>query len=46
VLGQPRGRLYRECGLTLDRFYNDKGKALTLDELRQRSPDAFRAAGV
>lgn len=46
VLGPTRGKLYRDGGLTLDRFYNDKGKSLTLDELRQRSPDAFEAAGV
>ena len=36
----------REGKLTLDKFYNDKGDYLTLDELKQREASAFRKAGV
>ncbi|MCV4285089.1 hypothetical protein [Pseudomonas capsici] len=36
ILGPERGRLMREGGLKLTSFYNDKGKLLTLDELRER----------
>jgi len=34
VLGAERARLFREGGMTLDRFIDDKGNILTLDELR------------
>lgn len=46
ILGPTRGKLLREGGLTLDRFYNEKGKHLTLDELRKRDSAAFEAAGL
>lgn len=46
ILGATRGKLMREGGLTMDRFYNDKGRWLTLDELRKRDAEAFRRAGV
>lgn len=46
VLGPTRGKLLRDGGLDLDRFYSDKGKYLTLDELRQRDAAAFRRAGL
>lgn len=46
VLGPTRGRLFRDGGLALDRFYNDKGRYLTLDELRARDAAAFKRAGV
>lgn len=46
VLGATRGALLRSGGLTVDAFYNDKGRFLTLDELRARSPAAFSKAGV
>ncbi|MEA5670435.1 hypothetical protein VA602_03675 [Pseudomonas sp. MH2] len=36
ILGSERGRLIREGGLKLGDFYNDKGRFLTLDELRER----------
>jgi hypothetical protein len=36
ILGPQRARLMREGGLKLSTFYNDKGKFLTLDELRER----------
>lgn len=46
VLGPTRGKLMREGGLTMDRFYNEKGKFLSLDELRQRDAAAFERAGL
>lgn len=46
VLGETRGRLFRNGGLTLDRFYNDKGRYLTLDELKERDARAFERAGL
>jgi hypothetical protein len=46
ILGPARGRLMREGGLTQDRFYGDKGKWLTLDQLRERDAKAFAAAGL
>ncbi|MNH48431.1 hypothetical protein D3C79_1122880 [compost metagenome] len=36
ILGPERARLMREGKLKLDAFYNDKGKFLALDELRER----------
>lgn len=46
VLGATRGRLYRDGGLTLDRFSNDKGRWLTLEQLRERNAAAFKRAGL
>lgn len=46
VLGPTRGRLLREGKLTMDAFYNDKGRYLTLDELRARNAAAFARAGL
>lgn len=46
VLGETRGRLFREGRLPLESMYSDKGQFLTLDELRQRDAAAFRRAGL
>lgn len=46
VLGPTRGKLFRAGGLDMDRFYNDKGKFLTLEELRKRDASAFEKAGL
>jgi hypothetical protein len=46
ILGPTRGKLLRSGNLTLDRFYNEKGRALTLDELRARDASAFAKAGL
>ncbi|MCY1388618.1 hypothetical protein D9M71_33930 [compost metagenome] len=46
VLGPERGKLMRQGGLTMDRFYNDKGRYLTLDELKERDAAAFEKAGL
>lgn len=46
ILGKAKGQLYRAGGLTLDRFVDNKGRALTLDELRRRDASAFERAGL
>lgn len=46
ILGATRAKLFRDGKLPLDRFYNDKGKYLTLDELRERDAEAFERAGI
>lgn len=46
ILGPTRAKLFRDGGLQLDQFYNDKGKLLTLDQLQERSASAFREAGL
>lgn len=46
ILGPTRGKLLREGGLTLERFADDRGRWLTLDQLRERDAAAFRRAGV
>lgn len=46
ILGPTRGKLLRDGKLTLDRFYNDKGKFLNLDDLRARDAAAFKKAGL
>jgi len=46
ILGPTRGKLLRQGKLELDKFYNDKGDYLTLDQLRVREAAAFRKAGL
>ena len=46
VLGATRGALFRRGGLEIEQFANDKGRWLTLDQLRERDAAAFRRAGV
>lgn len=46
VLGPTRGKLYRDGGLSLDRFVDYSGREYSLDELRRRYSGAFEAAGV
>lgn len=46
ILGPTRGKLLREGGLALDRFADDRGRWLTLDQLRERDAAAFKRAGV
>ena len=46
VLGATRGKLLRDGGFTVDRFANDKGRWLTLDELKARDASAFKRAGL
>lgn len=46
VLGPTRLQLWKEGGITPDRFQNDKGRQFTLAELRNRAPEAFADAGI
>lgn len=46
VLGKAKAKLFREGGLTLEKFVDRKGKEYTLKELRSREPEAFRKAGL
>lgn len=36
VLGEKRGKLFREGKLRIDQFVDDRGRTLTLEELKQR----------
>lgn len=46
VLGSTRGALFREGGLTVDKFVNfNTHEPFTLKELRRRQPAAFTEAG-
>jgi SPP1 gp7 family putative phage head morphogenesis protein len=44
VLGVKKAQLFRRGKIDLDRFVDRNGKELTLDQLRQREPDAWEAA--
>lgn len=46
ILGPTRGALMRQGGLNLDSFSNDRGRYLTLDQLRERNKAAFVRAGI
>jgi len=46
VLGPKRAELFRSGGLKIDRFFNDKGQLLSLDQLRERDAAAFKRAGL
>ncbi len=46
VLGQARGRLFRKGGLSVDKFVDERGEVMTLDELRRVENDAFERAGI
>ncbi len=46
ILGPVRGKLLREGGMTLEKFANDKGQWLTLEQLKERDAMAFKRAGV
>ena len=46
VLGPTRAALFRDGGLSLDRFVNSNGGRLNLDQLRELNPAAFRNAGL
>jgi SPP1 gp7 family putative phage head morphogenesis protein len=44
VLGNAKGKLFRDGGLTADRFVDRAGNELTLDQLRAKEPAAWREA--
>ncbi len=46
VLGVTRAKLFRDGGLTLDKFVNHTGKLFTLDQLSAAHSAAFKAAGI
>jgi hypothetical protein len=46
VLGPTRAQLFRDGGMTLDRFVDNSGHEYTLDQLRQRDPAAFKRADL
>lgn len=46
VLGPARYELFSKGELSIDRFVDDNGKTLTLEQLKQREPMAFERAGL
>ena len=46
VLGVERAQLYRNGGLSINKFTDDLGRTYTLDELRRLEPLAFERAGI
>lgn len=46
ILGKTKGRLFRRGDLTLDKFVDESGRELRLDELAKLEPDSFRRAGL
>lgn len=45
ILGTTKGRLFRAGG-TLDKFVDNKGRTLTIDQLRQKHTELFSRAGI
>jgi len=46
VLGEDKAKLFRDGGITMDKFVNDRGQALTLDELKTKYPTAWAKADI
>lgn len=46
ILGPTKGKLFRDGGLTLDRFVDSKGREYTIEELRRKDAEAFKKAGL
>lgn len=46
VLGASRAALFRDGGLTVDKFVDEAGRSLTLDQLRAREASAFDKADI
>lgn len=46
VLGPTRAALFRDGGLTVDKFVDGSGNTLTIDQLRAQDADAFTQAGL
>lgn len=46
ALGETRAKLFREGGLTIDKFRDETGKTYTLDQLKQLEPLAFQKANI
>lgn len=46
ILGKAKGAMFRTGKLPMDRFYNDKGKMLTLEQLKVQEAAAYAKAGL
>lgn len=46
VLGKTKGKLFRDGGLPIDRFTDDRNRVLTLADLRRIESEAFDRAGL
>lgn len=46
VLGKTKGRLFRQGGLKIEGFVDRRGNELTLSQLAETNPQAFRRAGL
>lgn len=46
VLGKTKGKLFRKGGISLDKFVDRNGSELTIEQLRDRIPGAFKKAGL
>lgn len=46
VLGPSRAALFRTGGLPIEKFSDDKGKWLTLEQLKEGEAKAFKASGL
>lgn len=46
VLGKTKGKLFREGGLSIEQFANNKGQSYTLKQLREIESQAFKKAGL
>jgi hypothetical protein len=46
ILGATRSKLMREARYRLERFYNNRGRFLTIDELRERDRKTFKELGL
>lgn len=46
ILGVAKGRLFRDGGLPIDRFTDQTGRILTLEQLAARDASAFERAGL
>jgi len=46
ILGAQKGQLFREGGLNVRQFVDDRGNTLTLNQLRDKEPLAFEKAGL
>lgn len=44
ILGKKKGKLFRDGGLTLDRFVTQSGNEMTLDQLKAADAEAWREA--
>lgn len=46
VLGPARGKLFRQGGLDIEKFADDRGRWKTLDQLREADAKSFERAGL